>query len=147
MRTKNRRPGATSYIVAAAAMAMLAGCGPSSTGGGQQAPPARMERVGPNLSVVLTPVGAQRLGLETAVTTAAGKRTLVPAQALLYEPDGQTAVYVKTGALSFTVQFITVAVINGNEVVVSHGLAPGTVVVTVGSEELLGVQNGVGVET
>lgn len=147
MRTKNRRPRATSYIVAAAAMAMLAGCGPSSTGGGQQAPPARMERVGPNLSVVLTPIGAQRLGLQTGLATAAGKRTIVPAQALLYEPNGQTAVYVKTGALSFTIQFITVVVINGNQVVVSHGLAPGTVVVTVGAEELLGVQNGVGVET
>jgi hypothetical protein len=147
MRTNDRRSRAASYIVAVAAMATLAGCGPSSTGGGQQVPPARMERIGPNLSVVLTPLGASRLGLETAVTTAAGKRTIVPAQALLYEPDGQTAVYVKTGALSFTVQFITVAVINGNQVVVSHGLAPGTVVVTVGSEELLGVQNGVGVET
>jgi hypothetical protein len=136
-----------SYIVAAAAMAMLAGCGPSSTGGGRQVPPARMEQVGPNLSVVLTPLGASRLGLQTASATVAGKRTTVSAQALLYEPNGQTAVYVKTGALSFTIQFITVAAINGNQVIVSHGLAPGAVVVTVGAEELLGVQNGVGVET
>jgi hypothetical protein len=147
VRTKNRRPRAMSYIVAAAAMAMLAGCGPSSTGGGRQVPPARMERVGPNFSVVLTPLGASRLGLQTASATAAGKRTMVSAEALLYEPNGQTAVYVKTGALSFTIQFITVAAINGNQVVVSHGLAPGAVVVTVGAEELLGVQNGVGVET
>ena len=47
----------------------------------------------------------------------------------------------------FTIRFVTVAVINGNQVVVSQGLAPGTVVVTQGAEELLGVQNGVGVET
>ena len=106
-----------------------------------------MERVGPNLSVVLTPLGASRLGLETAAAMQVGKQTVVPAQALLYEPDGQTAVYTKTGTLSFTIQFITVDVINGNLVVVSQGLAPGTVVVTQGAEELLGVQNGVGVET
>jgi hypothetical protein len=110
-------------------------------------PPARMERVGPNLSVVLTPLGASRLGLQTASATVVGKRTVVPAGALLYEPNGRTAVYVKTGALSFTIQFVTVGVINGNEVVVSQGLSPGTVVVTQGAEELLGVQNGVGVET
>ncbi len=44
-------------------------------------------------------------------------------------------------------RLITVATINGNQVVVSSGLAPGTVVVTQGGEELLGVQNGIGVET
>ena len=106
-----------------------------------------MEQVGGNLSVVLTPLGASRLGLRTAPATAAGTQTIVPVQALLYEPDGQTAVYTETGALSFTIQFITVATINGSQVLVSQGLAPGTVVVTQGAEELLGVQNGVGVET
>jgi hypothetical protein len=144
---RNRRPGATPYIVAAAAIAMLAGCGPSSTGGGRELPPARIERIGGNDSVVLTPLGASRLGLKTAPATASGTQTIVPVQALLYEPDGQTAVYTETGTLSFTIQFITVATINGNQVVVSQGLAPGTVVVTQGAEELLGVQNGVGVET
>ena len=130
-----------------AAMAMLAGCGPSSTSGGHEVPPARLERIGPNLSVVLTPLGVERVGLQTATATAAGKQTIVPVGALLYEPNGQTAVYVKTGAFAYTIQFITVATINGNQVVVSVGLAPGTVVVTQGAEELLGVQNGIGVET
>ena len=134
-------------MVAAAAIALLAGCGPSSAGGGRELPPARVEQVGGNLSVVLTPLGASRLGLRTASATAAGTQTIVPYQALLYEPDGQTAVYAETGTLSFTIQFITVAAINGNQVVVSQGLTPGTVVVTQGAEELLGVQNGVGVET
>jgi hypothetical protein len=110
-------------------------------------PPARMEQVGGNLSVVLTPLGASRLGLRTAPASVAGPETIVPVQALLYEPDGQTAVYTETGRLSFTIHFITVATINGNQVVVGQGLAPGAVVVTQGAEELLGVQNGVGVET
>jgi hypothetical protein len=130
-----------------AAVAMLAGCGPSSTSAGKEVPPAKVERIGSNLSVVLTPLGAQRVGLQTAAATVAGKQTIVPVQALLYEPNGQTAVYTKTGALDYTIQFITVAAINGNQVVVSSGLAPGTVVVTQGAEELLGVQNGIGIET
>ncbi len=106
-----------------------------------------MERVGPHLSVVLTPLGASRVRLQTAVATAAGTQTIVPIQALLYEPDGQAVVYVQTGVLSYTVQFITVAAVNGDQVVVSTGLSPGTVVVTQGAEELLGVQNGIGIET
>jgi multidrug efflux pump subunit AcrA (membrane-fusion protein) len=106
-----------------------------------------MEQVGPNHSVVLTQLGASRLGLQTAVATASGIDTVIPYGALLYEPTGQTAVYTKTGALSYTIQFVTVATINGNQVVISQGLAPGIVVVTKGAEELLGVQNGIGVET
>ena len=147
MSTKNGRRGATPYVVAAAAVAVLAGCGPSSTAGSRQPPPARVEQVGPNRSVVLTPLGRSRLGLQTAAATASGADTVIPYGALLYEPDGQSAVYTKTGALSYTIQFITVATINGNQVVVSQGLAAGTVVVTEGAEELLGVQNGIGVET
>jgi hypothetical protein len=148
MRTKYTRPGAT-LLIMAAGMAMLAGCGPSSTSGGHEVPPARVERIGPNLSVVLTPLGLERVGLQTATATATAARnlTIVPVGALLYEPNGQTAVYVKTGALIYTLQLITVATINGNQVVVSNGLTPGTVVVTQGGEELLGVQNGIGVET
>ena len=98
----------------AAGMAMLAGCGPSSTSGGHEVPPARVERIGPNLSVVLTPLGLERVGLQTATATATALRNLttVPVGALLYEPNGQTAVYVKTGALIYTLQLITVATIS-----------------------------------
>jgi hypothetical protein len=146
VRTKNGRLGATPFVVVAA-IAMLAGCGPSSASGGKEQPPARLERVGSNLSVVLTPLGVQRVGLQTAAATSAGNQTIVPVGALLYEPNGQTAVYTQTSPLTYTIKFVTVATINGDQVVVSSGLAPGTVVVTQGGEELLGVQNGVGVET
>ena len=64
MRTKYTRPGAT-LLITAAATAMLAGCGPSSTSGGHEVPPARVERIGPSLSVVLTPLGLERVGLQT----------------------------------------------------------------------------------
>jgi hypothetical protein len=134
-------------LIAVAAVAVLAGCGLSSTSEGGQAPPARMEPVGGHESVVLTPLGVARIGLQTAAATASGTRTIVPEGALLYEANGQTAVYTQTSPLIYTIRFITVVTINGDQVVVGSGLAPGTVVVTQGAQELLGVQNGVGVET
>ena len=130
-------------MVVVAAVAMLAGCGPSTTTGSGEQPPARFVHG----SVVLTPLGKQRLDLQTATATAAGKQTIVPVGALLYEASGQTAVYTQTTPLIYTIRFVTVATINGNVVFVSSGLAPGTAVVTAGAIELLGVQNGIGVET
>jgi hypothetical protein len=134
-------------VLAVAAIARLAGCAKAAPSEGREQPQARMEHVGSNYSVVLTPLGAARVGLRTAPATAAGSETAVPVQALLYEPNGQAAVYVETGTLSYTIDFITVATISGDQVLISGGLAPGTVVVTQGAEELLGVQNGIGVET
>jgi len=133
-------------ILVVAAMA-LAGCARTGAGESRQIPPARMERIGNTLSVVLTPLGAQRIGIQTEPCTATKKLILIPFDALLYEPDGQTAVYVKTASLTFTRAYITVARIVGNDVFVTGGLTAGAQVVTVGAEELLGVQNGVGVET
>jgi len=112
-----------------------------------------MQRIGhsPVLSVVLTPTGARRIGVQTspvvAVKVSSSSMTVVPYAALLYEPDGSTAVYTSTAPLVYTRRLITVDHIAGNQVYVSQGLTPGMSVVTVGAEELLGVQNGVGVET
>jgi len=102
---------------------------------------------------VLTPLGAARIGVRTtAARTAAAKTTaadtIVPYSALLYEPDGATAVYVSTGPLVYTRYLVTVGTIDGDRVYLRPGSLPrGAKVVTVGAEELLGVQNGVGVET
>ena len=130
------------------AVAALAGCGGTSGVGGQP-PSARMERVGPHgaLSVVLTRLGAQRVGIQTAVAApAGGGRTVVPYSALLYQPDGNSVIYTVTGPLTYTLAPVSVASIHGNQVYLT-GLAPGATVVTVGGEELLGVQDGVGVQT
>jgi hypothetical protein len=71
----------------------------------------------------------------------------VPYSALLYAPDGRTAVYAVTGRLTYLRRYVTVRSITGEQVLLSGGLRPGTLVVTVGGEELLGVQNGVGEQT
>jgi hypothetical protein len=136
-------------LLAAVALAGLAGCGPAPSGTAPQVPPARMEHVGHSqtLSVVLTPLGARRIGIETAQALADGPLIVIPYSALLYEPNGQTAVYVKVSALVYTRRFVTVSTVTGNKVMLTGGLQPGTEVVSRGGEELLGVQNGVGVET
>jgi hypothetical protein len=106
-----------------------------------------MERTAHGDSVVLTQLGAGRIGVRTAAATAHGADTVVPYSALLYEPDGATAVYVNTGPLAYTRYVVVVDSIAGDQVYLTSGLRPGAAVVTVGAEELLGVQNGVGEET
>ena len=147
-RRRAARPAVTASA-AAIALAALAGCASTSAGDDNPPPAARMERAGPHgaLSVVLTPVGAQRAGIATAVAGPAGRgRAVVPDSALLYQPDGSSVIYTVTGPLTYTLATVDVASISGSQVYLS-GLAPGTTVVTTGGEELLGVQDGVGEQT
>jgi len=133
--------------IALAGLAAVAGCS-SESGSTSRAPVARIERQGNGMeSIVLSPVGASRIGVRTTVATASGAGTTVPYSALLYEPDGATAVYVNTEPLVYTRYIVVVGSIDGSLVRLSRGLQPGVKVVTVGAEELLGVQNGVGEET
>jgi hypothetical protein len=147
----SRRAALPAVIASAAviALAALAGCASTSAGDGNPPPVARMERAGPHgaLSVVLTPVGAQRAGIQTAVAGPAGRgRAVVPESALLYQSDGSSVIYTVTGPLTYTLAIVSVASIQDGRVYLT-GLAPGTTVVTTGGEELLGVQDGVGVQT
>jgi hypothetical protein len=145
-----RRPASLGILAAVLIALGVAGCGHSPATPQQSPPPARMEQIGHSggPSVVLTPAGAARIGVQvTPAAAAPGGMTVIPYSALLYESDGSTAVYVDTGPLIYTRSFISVGYIAGDQVYVSSGLAPGMRVVTVGAEELLGVQNGVGEET
>jgi hypothetical protein len=143
-----RRQAASALLVPVLAVLGLAGCARGGPSAAPEVPQAQMEHLGQNkaLSVVLTPLGARRIAIQTAPAVASGRRVLIPVRALLYEPDGRTVVYTKTAAYAYTRQFITVTVITSSQVVVTSGLSAGAQVVTEGAEELLGVQNGVGVE-
>ena len=148
----NGRPGRQgtwrAALACAAAAALAAGCSSSGT---QASPPptAQLERTGHGLSVVLTPLGAQRIALRPGqATAAAGGQVAVPYDALVYEPSGEPAVYVSTGTLTYTRYLVPVTVIAGQTVYLKPGILPANAtVVTQGAEELLGVQNGVGEET
>jgi hypothetical protein len=151
----NGRPGtpgtgraALACAAAAALAATAAGC--SSSGSEASPPPtAQLEKTSQGVSVVLTPLGAQRIALRTGqVTAAPGGQVAVPYGALVYEPSGDPAVYVATGTLTYTRYLVPVTVIAGQTVYLKPGILPaGATVVTQGAEELLGVQNGVGEET
>ncbi|HTU74530.1 MAG TPA: hypothetical protein VMG38_13525 [Trebonia sp.] len=135
--------------VAAAVAAVLSGCATASSTT-TTPPTSKLVRVpgSSEPSIVLTQLGAARIGLHTApVAGASGGQATLPYTALLYEPNGQAAVYVATGTLTFTRAFVTVDRITGNVVIVKSGVTPGQRVATDGAEELLGIQNGVGEET
>lgn len=141
------------WVLTVAALAGLAGCGAPAPAR-HAPPPARVERASDGQSsVVLSRAGLQRLGLQTApAQPAAGQAghsgtVLIPYAALLYQPDGSTVVYTVAGLRTYTRLTVTVSKIQGSQVYVSGGLPAGTQVVTAGAEELLGVQDGVGVQT
>jgi hypothetical protein len=150
-KNSNRRRAVLLALAAGAIVAAgAAGCAPASSSD-QSPPPTATLQDTPGSSVptvVLTPLGKERIGLQTApVGTGPGGRATFPYSALLYEPDGTAAVYVPTGQLSFLRHYVKIAAIKGGTVVVTSGVSPGQSVVTAGAEELLGVQNGVGEET
>jgi hypothetical protein len=149
-RNSSKRRAVFLALAAGAIMAAgAAGCAPTNSD--QPSPPTATLQTTPGSSVpsvVLTPLGKQRIGLKTAlVGTGPGGEASFPYSALLYEPDGTAAVYVPTGALTFLRHSVKVDAINGSTVVVTSGVTPGQSVVTTGAEELLGVQNHVGEET
>jgi hypothetical protein len=154
--------------------------------------------------IVLTALGAQRIGLETAravavpapkppppppppphptkttttsktttsskttttskttssSTTTAAKTTtapvshpasaatvIIPYSSIVYDPSGATYAFVGTGSLSYEETPIVVDHISGNSAYLLKGPRPGAVVVSVGAEELYGVQTGVLAQT
>jgi hypothetical protein len=138
------------WMLTVAVLAGVAACGGPAPAR-HVPPPARIQRAADGRSsVVLSRAGLQRLGLRTASAQPAGGpggAVLIPYAALLYQPDGSTVVYTVAGPRTYTRLTITVSKIQGSEVDVSRGLPAGTQVVTAGAEELLGVQEGVGVQT
>jgi hypothetical protein len=129
----------------ALAGAALAGCGTSEA----PEPPASahlLRSAGhPHGVIVLTSVGAQRIGLSTTrVHPAASHATvLVPASAIVYDPNGRPLTFTRLSPLHFAEQPVDLVRFAGGTAILRGGPPPGSRVVTVGAEELLGVQSGV----
>ena len=124
-------------------------------------------------SVVLSALGAQRIGLQTAavqpvptpppiVTTTIvhGVKTtastpapkpaaavIIPYSAVIYDPSGKTYAFTNTAPLTFIEVPITVDHISGTSAYLATGPKAGAKVVSVGAEELYGVQTGVLAQT
>jgi hypothetical protein len=140
---------AAAVLTAAVLSTTVAGCSSGGSTAASQPPTASLETTSHGVSVVLTPLGAQRIALRTGHALAGpGGQLTVPYDALVYEPSGDPAVYVATRSLTFTRYLVQVTSIVGETVYLKPGsLAANSIVVTQGAEELLGVQNGVGEET
>jgi hypothetical protein len=128
--------GAVAVAVAATA---LAACGGSSggEGGGEPATVEPIKGTDRN-AVTLTAQAARRLGIQTAQVRRLGSQTTVPYGAVVYNPDGSTFTYTSPKARVYVRAPISVARIAGGEAILAKGPAVGTVVVTVGSQELYG---------
>jgi hypothetical protein len=107
--------------------------------------PAVVEHVkGSNSERVrLTSEAAKRIGVRTALVRSEGAgRLVVPYDAVLYDPNGNTWTYVNPTPLVYQRHDIRVARIDGNSVVLSKGPPVGARVVTEGATEIWGVEYG-----
>jgi hypothetical protein len=140
----------TRYLTPVALMVagLIAGCGSSS----QPAVPQSSHVVhipgSSQTKIVLSAVGAQRIGIRTTrVQGAKAGSIAIPYTAVIYDPDGKTFAFTALSPLSYTEEAIAIGHISGNTAYLRKGLRAGTQVVTVGAEELYGVQSGVLAQT
>jgi hypothetical protein len=91
--------------------------------------------------VTVTKDAAETLGLKTASIKKRGGREVVPDAAIVYAADGKTFTYSSPKPNTFVRADITVDRINGTTAILKKGPPAGTEVVTVGSQELFGLEN------
>ena len=113
--------------------------------------PAKIEETDQKgiMKVTLEAKAAERIGLETIAlreesVTVGGRsatRKVMPYGALMYDTKGETWTFTNPEPLVFVRHKVVVESIDGDRVILSDGPSTGTVVVTVGAAELMGVEN------
>ena len=109
---------------------------------------ARVEPIGDSgvKRVVLRPTAANRLGIETARVSRefvnGRARTVIPYEGVLYDANGATWTYTSPKPFVYVRHDIRVDDIRGSRAVLAAGPRVGTVVVTIGSAELWGIEYG-----
>ncbi len=164
---------AAAAVAALLASGIIAGCGSSH----ETSIPVSARLVGATGSspgqVILSQLGKDHIGLQIAraqavpvpapvltTTVVAGVKhttstpaprptasVIVPYSALVYDPTGKTYVFMQRSPLTFVEVPTTVDKITGNSAYLASGPKAGAAVVTVGAEELYGVQTGVLAQT
>lgn len=123
---------------------LLTACAPASTGEEEGVKPVTLEPVaGTDLNhVILTADAAKRLDIQTVIVQDGGTQgTVIPYDAVLYEANGNTWVYVSLEPLVFVRQAIVIDHIKGNEAFLTEGPDSGSMVVTLGAAELYGSES------
>jgi hypothetical protein len=135
---------AVSLLLAVSLLA--AGCGDS--GGEEEGqPPAVTEQVEGSdaVRVVMTPEAAKRIGVKLAAVArdpAGGAQTVIPYEAVLYDPDGATWTYTSPKPNVFQRREIEISHIDGDSAFLADGPPVEAEVVTVGATEIWGVEYG-----
>jgi hypothetical protein len=83
---------------------------------------------------------AALLPVETTTVRRAGKRKVVPHEALIYNPDGGSFVYTKPEAQTYVRAPVKVLRVDRGEAVLSDGPRAATTIVTTGAAELLATE-------
>jgi hypothetical protein len=119
---------------------LLSACGPS-TSTTQFVPPSKLEPIeGSDLQrVILTEKAAERIGVETVSVSGLE----VPYQAVLYDIEGNTWIYIMPEPLTFVREPIVIDSIEGDTVILAESLPSEFNVVTVGVAEIYGTETGV----
>jgi hypothetical protein len=136
-------------LVAVLVVAGLTGCTRSTEGAaGDYVAPATVEDIPGSAvrRVVLTALAAQRLDIRTEPVAKAAGGPAVPVQAIVYDPTGRSWVYTNPAPLTYVRAAIAVDHVDGELAVLRTGPPVGTAIVTVGGQELLGTEYGVGEE-
>lgn len=134
-------------IVAALVCAgLLLGSCQKHDGGHHAEHPAAVEPIpGTNLKkVTLTEKAAQRIDVRTDKVREQQGQKMVPYSALIYDPQGQTWVYVSPAPRTFMRQKVAVDYIEGDMAVLKEGPPAETVIASVAVAELYGTESGVG---
>jgi hypothetical protein len=145
MRSRNHASRWVFLIPAVAALLLGAGCREVPTEE-TVSEPYRLEPIeGSDISrVILEAAAAERLAVQTASVERDGNRLIIPAAAVLYDPQGGEWVYKSPEPLVFVRHPITVDRFERDVAVLSDGPPVGTEVVEVGVSELYGAEFGVG---
>ena len=135
------------FMVLLILISLLAACAPAAAVEEEETKPVRLEPVaGTDLNhVILTEDAAKRLDIQTVSVHEAdvsGKQgTVIPYDAVLYEANGNTWVYVNIEPLVFVRQAIVIDHIKGDEAFLLEGPEAGMSVVTLGAAELYGSES------
>ena len=133
------RVAAVCLALSTAAFALSA-CGTPEEGGEEAATVEPVKGTDANL-VTLTKEASETLGIKTTAIKNEGGREVLPDTALVYAADGHTFTYASPKPNEYVRAAITVDRIDGRKVILKKGPPAGTHVVTVGSQELFGLEN------
>ena len=134
------RPAAVCLVLITAAFALSA-CGTrAEEEGPQEAKVEPIKGTDTNL-VTLNREASATLGIKTAAIRKEGGREVLPDAALVYAADGHTFTYSSPKPNQYVRAEVTVDRIDGSKVILTKGPPAGTNVVTVGSQELFGLEN------